>query len=935
MSLIHVWYRPDSYDSWLPAKDFADPEPEPPAKDGQPWLVATRWLRDSMRYNELMNEEDYEKEDEDGAQSGAAAAEESNMAATTQSSTTTTTSVSGTRSRKRGLPEDVAADDDVAVEDEDGNATSNASTGKRIKLLVAAKPVGAVAIDLTGASGPPPGRNYEKEAISGGQLGNLPPEGEPSRGIEDGPKVEGQSSSTSTVPEVRVAGTSGDVTMTDEPSAAEVAAAQQAAEEAERLATEAVAKKYLAEQTQEVIIPSYSTWFTFSGINPVEKRSLPEFFNNRNRSKTPAIYKDYRNFMINVYRLNPSEYLTFTACRRNLAGDVCAIMRVHAFLEQWGLINYQVDPETRPASLGPPFTGHFRVTVDTPRGLQPLHPGTQRPSQPGMPPHPLTPMANGKSHQQQQQPASAKPSTDLTLELRRTIYQTSMKLSRPIDTDTAKSLAEAAETELRAGAGAGPSHSCDTCGSDCTRTRYTSIRAPARGAYSGGYTLCPGCYLEGRFPSSMYSGDFVRIDDGPFKQGSDESNDEWSDAETLRLLEGLEMYEDDWGQVSTHVGTRSREQCITRFLQLPIEDPFLDGTDNASKRGAAETTTNGQGGGSRVPTQGDLGPLQYLRDFQSSIPFAQTDNPVMSVVAFLASAVSPAVASAAAQSALGELTQGIKRREELREKKRAEEKEGGDKEQSKDQDAMDVDKEGEAQVASIEEKPSEGETDKSKDPNRAKITADADITVNVSDSVKAQIRESREDEGLDNAAESDETIPHNAVERAAAVALGAAAAKAHLLATFEERECQRLVGQVIEAQMKKMEIKMAQFEELESLLEEERRSLESGRKQLYQDRLAVQRQIAAVHDLMRKASTQPQSVTHRDVASVNSAVQGLHQQGPVVRQVSDAEAAATHQPPPAPQQPPATAQPADQAAAPAAAAATAPTTAPQPNLQSL
>jgi SWI/SNF related-matrix-associated actin-dependent regulator of chromatin subfamily C len=46
--------------------------------------------------------------------------------------------------------------------------------------------------------------------------------------------------------------------------------------------------------------------------------------------------------MINTYRLNPSEYLTVTACRRNLAGDVGSIMRVHAFLEQWGLINYQV-----------------------------------------------------------------------------------------------------------------------------------------------------------------------------------------------------------------------------------------------------------------------------------------------------------------------------------------------------------------------------------------------------------------------------------------------------------------------------------------------------------------------------------------------------------------------------------------------------------------
>lgn len=103
-----------------------------------------------------------------------------------------------------------------------------------------------------------------------------------------------------------------------------------------------MARRYLASQTHPVIIPSYSTWFDMSTIHPIERRSLPEFFNSRNRSKVPAIYKDYRDFMINTYRLNPSEYLTVTACRRNLAGDVCAIMRVHAFLEQWGLINYQV-----------------------------------------------------------------------------------------------------------------------------------------------------------------------------------------------------------------------------------------------------------------------------------------------------------------------------------------------------------------------------------------------------------------------------------------------------------------------------------------------------------------------------------------------------------------------------------------------------------------
>lgn len=102
------------------------------------------------------------------------------------------------------------------------------------------------------------------------------------------------------------------------------------------------ARRYLAAQTHPVIIPSYSTWFDLATIHPLERKSLPEFFNSKNRSKVPSIYKDYRDFMVNTYRLNPSEYLTVTAVRRNLAGDVCAVMRVHAFLEQWGIINYQV-----------------------------------------------------------------------------------------------------------------------------------------------------------------------------------------------------------------------------------------------------------------------------------------------------------------------------------------------------------------------------------------------------------------------------------------------------------------------------------------------------------------------------------------------------------------------------------------------------------------
>lgn len=49
---------------------------------------------------------------------------------------------------------------------------------------------------------------------------------------------------------------------------------------------------------------------------------------------------EYRNFMIKLYRMNPAVYLSATTCRRHLAGDVNGIIRVHAFLEKWGLINY-------------------------------------------------------------------------------------------------------------------------------------------------------------------------------------------------------------------------------------------------------------------------------------------------------------------------------------------------------------------------------------------------------------------------------------------------------------------------------------------------------------------------------------------------------------------------------------------------------------------
>ncbi|WFD30546.1 SWI/SNF and RSC complex subunit Ssr2 [Malassezia sp. CBS 17886] len=775
--LIHVWYRPDSYDTWLPDKDFNEPEPAPAPRTSA-WTIGTRWLRDAHLYNELMNEEDYEQEEDTNAEASAGADAEA-VDATADSA----------RLKKHNLPDTIS--DDAA--------------NKRIKLLVGAKPQGATPVDLSGTQ-PIPGKKYESEPVAGGTIGNLPPQG-------DGDAA--AAAPQAPLPVRAATAQDADGAERSAPGPAEAAEETQYHQDT----VVQMARKYLAEQTQEVTIPSYSTWFDMDTINAIERRSLPEFFNNRNRSKTPGIYKDYRDFMVNTYRLNPSEYLTFTACRRNLAGDVCAIMRVHAFLEQWGLINYQIDPETHPAALGPPFTGHFRVLVDTPRGLAPLHPGT-------------TPAADAREETavKSEGAGTGAAATPVSLELRRSIFQSTLKGSRPVDMAEADSLAAEADKELQDSAKAKPAYACDTCGADCTPSRYQSVRAK-------GFALCPPCYLEGRFPTSMYSGDFVRLDDAAFRHAGSTAGDtggDWSDEETLKLLEGLEMYDDDWGLISLHVGTRSREQCIVKFIQLPIQDPYLDGVAQPDIIGLSHAPQD---------------PAKKT----SLVPFAQADNPVMGVVSLLASAVSPAVAAAAAQSALGELTDGMR--------KRVAERDGAVQPQGPSEDDA-------AQPQGSPERDGDGAARMDVEP-----TGSSDAPEHASRPAPSSTQPA--DAVLPADSSSDAAIPKSATERAAAIALGAAASKAYVLASYEERECQRLVQQVIEAQLKKMQLKMAQFESLESLLDTERRSLEAGRKQLYADRLAVQRQLAAVTELLRKASTAPQEAS--------SGMHGLPQQGPAVR----------------------------------------------------
>lgn len=547
---------------------------------------------------------------------------------------------------------------------------------------------------------------------------------------------------------------------------------------------EATAQSTLIQQTHQIILPSYSTWFDMHEIHSIEQKSLPEFFNNRNRSKTPAVYKDYRDFMINTYRLNPVEYLTVTACRRNLAGDVCAIMRVHAFLEQWGLINYQVDPQTRPSNIGPPFTGHFRTIVDTPRGLQPYQPG------------PNTFTTSGKPHPSTDRAKSQTPATKSEItEIRRNIYDdkgkeikagadASASDAAPANGEssvngasTEKALQNIAKAERK-------TINCYSCGIDTTRTRfhYSRTDPPTVAAASANpnsdtlkYDLCPNCYYQNRMPSTHRSSDFTRMDEPSYSGAIKDKDASWTDTETLLLLEGLENFDTNWEEVATHVGTRTREECVMKFLQMEIQDQYMD--DDGSSAGKIE-----------------------YRALGGREPISALENPVMSVVSFLAQMADPSVVAAASQRSVEQMHKELK------------------KELEKGQGTTSQTEAG-AERAAAAVKP-EGEA----------MDVDDTTTVTVA-----------------------ATAPSHPVTDLSTIALSSVAARSSALASHEEREATRLVSAAVNLTLKKYELKLAQFAEMEEMIQAERRDLDRGRQQLFLEQLRFRKRVRDVEAQLRAA----------------------------------------------------------------------------------
>ncbi|XP_014088739.2 SWI/SNF complex subunit SMARCC2 isoform X1 [Bactrocera oleae] len=761
--MLHWYYFPESYDSWainsFDLPEYVPENPELPAE--QCWLVSASWILDLEQYNEWMAEEDYEV-DETGKKKthkhrmsvddimSLGTDEKKRMSggsgATTKQkrrrSPSPNTSKPGKRKRSPAVLHKKARneedDEDLTRDMDDPPAEPN------VQEVVKSS-------TLQSTASPAPGGKSRADndmmPIKGGTMTDLDDEMTGGSAVQALSTGDGENSQT---------GKTSDNSNTQEFSSS-------AKEDMEDNVTE---------QTHHIIVPSYSAWFDYNSIHVIEKRAMSEFFNGKNKSKTPEIFMAYRNFMIDTYRLNPTEYLTSTACRRNLAGDVCAIMRVHAFLEQWGLINYQIDAELRPTPMGPPPTSHFHILSDTPSGLQSLNP------------------------QKTQQPSAAKALLDL---------------------DKPKINKDGKEV---------------------------SIEGDKPALLPGGINIKTEVFENGNNTGQQFG---LKLDQYAKKPAAMKNRTaasmtrEWTDQETLLLLEGLEMHKDDWNKVCEHVGTRTQDECILHFLRLPIEDPYLE--DDG----------------------GFLGPLGC-----QPIPFSKSGNPIMSTVAFLASVVDPRVAAAAAKAAMEEFA-AIKDEVPATimdnhmknvEKASAGGKfnpsfglsntgiagTGADKEDDEahtvgtgtatmpvntgavDEEMKDVSKKDDNKTHSNEANKTEkqnNETESEQKPendsrngteNKIEDTNDTDTTSKDPDIVKQQI------------------FNEANVQTAAAAALASAAVKAKHLAALEERKIKSLVALLVETQMKKLEIKLRHFEELETTMEREREGLEYQRQQLITER---------------------------------------------------------------------------------------------------
>ncbi|CAN1240157.1 SWI/SNF complex subunit SWI3C [Linum grandiflorum] len=460
-----------------------------------------------------------------------------------------------------------------------------------------------------------------------------------------------------------------------------------------------------------LLVPMHSDWFAPATVHRLERQVAPHFFSGKSTDHTPEKYMDCRNHIVAKYMENPDKRVAVSDCQGLVPGiGDEELSRIVRFLDHWGIINYCAAAPSRKSWNS---SSYLRDDV------------------------------NGEV----QVPSAALKSIDSLIKFDKP--KCGLKADEVYSSISCHDNLSDLDNRIRERLS---ENCCNYCGRPLLNLYYQSQK-------DVDILLCGECFHDGRFVIGHSSLDFVKLDST--KNYGDGDAESWTDQETFRLLEAMELYNENWNEIAEHVNSKSKAQCILHFLRLPMEDGRLE---NIEVPMVPNSTIVSNGDAASGVHSSSNGSCSQDKDLEIRLPFENSENPVMSLVAFLASSVGPRVAAACAHASLAALSE-------------------------------------DSRYSSLQLEGGQGNAH-----------GEAANSVHQNEKVKA----------------------------AARTGLAAAATKGKLFADHEEREIQRLSAIIINHQLKRLELKLKQFAEVETLLMRECEQVEKMRQRFAAERARIQ-----------------------------------------------------------------------------------------------
>ncbi|KAK7282699.1 hypothetical protein RIF29_11680 [Crotalaria pallida] len=497
-----------------------------------------------------------------------------------------------------------------------------------------------------------------------------------------------------------------------------------------------------------LVVPMHSDWFSPASVHRLERQVVPHFFSGKSADHTPEKYMECRNYIVALYMEDLGKRITASDCQGLLVGvDNEDLTRIFRFLDHWGIVNYCArvpchEHANDMCCLKENTSGEVQVPSDFLKSIDSLI-------------------------------KFDKPKCKVRAD----------EICSSLTTQNA----DASDLDDRIREHLSENH-CNYCSRSLPVVYYQSQKEVD-------ILLCTDCFHDGRFVIGHSSLDFMRVDST--RDYGELDGDNWSDQETLLLLEAMEIYNENWNEIAEHVGTKSKAQCILHFLRLPMEDGKLENI-NVPSMSLSNAMNGDDSGRLHHCLNGDsAGPLRQSIDSANRLPFANSGNPVMALVAFLASAVGPRVAASCAHAALKVLAEDTS--------------------------------------GNISQMETPGHD------NRANLESAHSRDGGPRGEMAISNNHNEDKANLGSWGQNEGTTPLSSekVKDAAKAGLSAAATKAKLFADHEEREIQRLCANIVNHQLKRLELKLKQFAEIETLLMKECEQVERTRQRFAAERSRI------------------------------------------------------------------------------------------------